>query len=82
MNASPLIFALPHHLDSLVNPIKEDLVINVYKGNAVAVVGKVWTLKEELAPMLWQLPRGYSNSNWEDEIKNALKWDVGYFSDP
>ena len=82
LNASPLIFALPHHLDSLVNPIKEDLVINVYKGNAVAVVGKVWTLKEELAPMLWQLPRGYSNSNWEDEIKNALKWDVGYFSDP
>ena len=53
---NPLIFALTHHLDVLVNPTKEDLQFYTIKGNITAIGDASWLMREQLTTITWQDP--------------------------
>lgn len=61
--SSPLIFAMPHHLDKLQNPRVEKLVFSTVKGKVTGVVGHQWRMKERLSKIEWQAPHQIQDQN-------------------
>jgi endo-1,3(4)-beta-glucanase len=74
--AGPLLMmALPHHLDSLVNPTKTDVDLRTIKGDMIGIVGDSWTFFEPLSTITWSAPAGIAADKVAD-VKAALAVDA------
>ena len=65
-NDSLLMFALPHHLDILINSTQKDTVLDQYqviKGPLTGIFGKVWVMQEQLIDYSWHAPGHNLSSN-------------------
>jgi len=73
-----LMLALPHHVDSLVNPnyVNNVPAYRVLKGTMRPVVGNVWTIREPLTKISWNSPRPIDSSK-VDAIKASVREDLG-----
>ena len=70
-----LMMALPHHLDTIVNPTITSHSYKILKGLMIGVTGDVWEFQEPLTTISWNSPRGVSDDKVQD-IKEALAEDV------
>jgi endo-1,3(4)-beta-glucanase len=73
-----LMFALPHHIDSLASGNTQVMrgLFQTMKGYMTGLVGNVWRLRENLTPIVWNAPSGIPASKKQD-ILNALNGDKG-----
>ena len=72
-----LMLALPHHQQTLEQPLSNELVLDTLKGNMIGVVGETWSLSEELSTITWNAPRSIP-SDKEEIIRDALKNDINH----
>ena len=79
---SPLIFALIHHLDVLINPTKEDVQFYTIKGNITAIGDSNWIMSEKLTTITWQDEVNVRRLVWKEGTRKALLEDTKYFADP
>lgn len=68
-----LMTCMPHHRDILVSPslVFPAVSYRTLKGNAVAVVGNTWLMRERLTPITWHAPRNPAPGRVES-IRQAL----------
>jgi endo-1,3(4)-beta-glucanase len=76
-NDDPLIVALPHHMDVLVNPSTTPLSYYTIKGPTVGIIGKQWFLNEILPTLTWTAPRPIPQDK-VSAIISALNGDQGF----
>ncbi len=82
-SSGALMFALPHHMDSLKSPtVDQSLTYETLKGVVTGVIDKVWTLQEDLPKARWQARKGVRNQEWRKVLSAALILDINYYSDP
>ena len=41
----------------------------------------MWTMKEQLTPLVWDAPRNYTKAEWKQEVQAALDQDKTFTTD-
>ena len=86
-----LMFALPHHMDSLYQPNVQNVTFKTVMGTYTAIAKNYWYLKEELILTTWQhkgLPFSYNFLELEEKsfvgdfMKETYEKDIEYYTDP
>lgn len=83
--ASPrnaLIFALPHHLDSLYKPNIQDLKFKTVRGTITAIAKNKWYMKETLTLPTWQDQGNPISFTSMLIFKSTLTADIDHYADP
>jgi endo-1,3(4)-beta-glucanase len=76
-SGDPLIMALPHHKDLLVDADTAAVSATTIKGPMTGVVGKKWIQRLALPTVTWDAPRAIAPARVED-IRAALRADQNF----